>query len=46
MEGKEILPVEIITALGETNSVDIADEEDETEFSGGEILFRDSNTAR
>ena len=46
VEGKAILPVEIITAIGETNSANIADEEDETEFSGGEILFRDSNTAR
>ena len=46
MEGKEILPVERIAVLCETNSVDIADEEDEAEFSGGEILFRDSNTAR
>ena len=46
MEGKEILPVERIAALCETNSVDIADEEDETKFSGGEILFRYGNTAR
>ena len=46
MEGKEILPLEIITALGETNSANIADLQSETELPGGEILFRDSNTAR
>ena len=46
MEGKEILPVEIITALSETNRANIADLQNETKFSGGEILFRDSNTAR
>ena len=46
MEGKEILPLEIITALGETNSANIADLQSETELPGGDILFRDSNTAR
>ena len=46
MEGKEILPVECITALGETNGVDVADLKNETKFSRREILFRDSNTAR
>ena len=46
MEGKEILPVERITALGKTNSANIADLQNETKFSGGEILFRHNNTAR
>ena len=46
MEGKEILPVERITALCETNGVDIADLEKETKLSGEKILFRDNNTAR
>ena len=46
VKGKEILPVERITALGETNSANIADLQSETELPGGEILFRDSNTAR
>ena len=46
MEGKEILPLEIITALGETNSANIADLKNETELPGGEILFRHDNTAR
>ena len=46
MKRKEILPVERITALGETNRANIADLKNETKFSGGEILFRDSNTAR
>ena len=46
VEGKEILPVKRIAALCETNGANIADEEDETEFSGGEILLRYDNTAR
>ncbi|EGK60032.1 hypothetical protein HMPREF9081_1217 [Centipeda periodontii DSM 2778] len=46
MEGKEILPVEGITALGKTNGADIADLQNETEFSRREILFRHDNTAR
>ena len=33
VEGKEILPVERITALCETNGVDIADLKNETKFS-------------
>ena len=46
MEGKEILPVEIITAISETNRANIADLQNETKFSGGEILFGNGNTAR
>ena len=46
MEGKEILPVERITARCEADGIDIADEEDEMECSGGEILLRYDNTAR
>mgnify|MGYP000865591027 CR=1 FL=1 len=46
MKGKEILLVERRTSLSETNSANIADLKNETKFSGGEILFWDSNTAR
>lgn len=46
VETKEILPVERITALCETNGVDIADLKNETKFSRREILFRHNNTAR
>ena len=46
VEGKEILPVERITALCETNGIDVADLKNETKFSRREILFRHNNTAR
>ena len=46
VKGKEILPVEIITALSETNRANISNLQNETKFSGGEILFRHDNTAR
>jgi len=46
VEGKEILPVDRITALCETNGVDIADLEKETKLFGEKILFWDNNTAR
>ena len=46
VKGKEILPVESVTSLSETNRANIADLQNETELPGGEILFRYDNTAR
>ena len=45
MEGKEILPVEIITALGETYCMNPPDEKYEMELTGGEILLRNDDAA-
>ena len=45
MEGKEILPLEIITALGETYCMNPPDEKYEMELTGGEILLRNDDAA-
>ena len=43
---EKVVGIERITVLGKAHGIDIAELEDEAEFSGGGILFRNSNTAR